>query len=108
MSRTAYCTMFVLHLCIFAVLACILGPKNGSSYSTEKEKRSIVRTAIELNMEIITKFANGVRCYDVPTQCSMATSTISTFLKNSQSIKAADVVKGVMPVYSKQRPLDIG
>ena len=34
----------------------------------------------------------------------MAKSTISTFLKNTEVIKAADVAKGVTIVHSKQRP----
>ena len=34
----------------------------------------------------------------------MAKSTISTFLKNKEAIKAADVAKGVTIVHSKQRP----
>ena len=35
----------------------------------------------------------------------MTISSISTYLKNKEEIKAADVSKGVTTVHSKQRPL---
>ena len=75
-----------------------------SSYnSTGKEKRNVVRTTIELKKEVIAKFENGVRVSDHAAQNDMAKSTISTFLKNKEAIKAADVAKGVTIVHSKQR-----
>ena len=63
-----------------------------------------MRTTIELKKEIIAKFENGVRVSDLATQYGMAKSTISTFLKNKDAIKAADVAKGVTSVVCKQRP----
>ena len=62
-----------------------------------------MRTTIELK-EIIVKFKNGVRVSDLAAQYNMAKFTISTFLKNKEAIKAADVTKGVTIVHSKQRP----
>ena len=41
---------------------------------------------------------------DLAAQCNTARSTISTFLKNREAIKAADVAKGVTIVHSKQSP----
>ena len=81
-----------------------MGPKKGSHNTTGKGKRKVVRTTIELKKEIIAKFENGIRVSDLATQYGMAKSTISTFLKNKEAIKAADVAKGVTSVVSKQRP----
>ena len=63
-----------------------------------------MRTTIELKKQIIAKFKNGVRVSDLAAQYNMTISTISTFRKNKEAIKAADVVKGVTIVHSKQRP----
>ena len=63
-----------------------------------------MRTRIELKKEIIAKFKNGVRVSDLAVQYNMAKSTTSTFLKNKEAMKAADVVKGVTILHSKQRP----
>ena len=63
-----------------------------------------MRTTIELKKQIIAKFKNGVRVSDLAAQYNMTISTISTFLKNKETIKAADVAKGVTIVHSKQRP----
>ena len=62
-------------------------PKKSSSNSTRK----VVRTTIKLKKEIIVKFENGVVVSDLVAQYNMVISTISTFLKNKQAIKAADV-----------------
>ena len=62
-----------------------------------------MRTTIELEKEIIAKFENCVRVSDLAAQCNMAKSTISTFLKNKEGIKAVDVAKGVTIVHNKQR-----
>ena len=78
-----------------------MGPKKDSGKG--KEKRKIVRTTIELKKEIIAKYENGVRVSDLALQYGMAKSTISTFLKNKDMIKKANVAKGVT-VISKQRP----
>ena len=53
--------------------------------------------------EIIAKLENGVRVSDLAAQYNMAKSTSSSFLKNKEAIKAADVAKGVKIVHSKQR-----
>ena len=55
-----------------------------------------MRTTIEFKKEIIAKFENDVRVSDLATQYNMAKSTISTFLKNEEAIKAADVALGVI------------
>ena len=81
-----------------------MGPKKSCSKSTGKEKRKFERTTIELKKEKIAKLENGVRVSDVAAHYNMATSTISTFMKNKEAIKAADVVKEVTIVNSKQRP----
>ena len=60
-------------------------------------------TTIYLKKEIIAKFENGVRVSDLAAQINMEKSTISTFLKNKDTIKAADVAKGVTIVHCKQR-----
>ena len=81
-----------------------MGPKKCSSNSTGKEKRSVIRTTIELKKEIIAMLENGVRVSDLKAQNNMEKSTISTFLKNEEAIQAADVANGETIVYSKQRP----
>ena len=63
-----------------------------------------MRTTIELKKEIIPKFENGVRVCHLAAQYNMARSTISTFLKNKESMKAADVAKGVAIIHSRQGP----
>ena len=63
-----------------------MGPKKGSSTSTGKEKRKLVRTTIESKKEIIAKFENGVVVSHLAAQCIMAKSTISSFLKNKEAI----------------------
>lgn len=78
-----------------------MGPKK--AITTGKEKRKIVRITVERKKEIIAKYENGVRVSDLASQYGMAKSTISTFLKNKDLIKAADVAKGVTMI-SKQRP----
>ena len=80
-----------------------MGPKKASSASARKEKRKTVRTTIELKKEIIAKYEKGTRVSDLSVEYGMPKSTISTFLKNKDLIKAADVAKGVTLI-SKQRP----
>ena len=46
---------------------------------------------MELKKEIIAKFDNGVRVSDLAAQYNMKKFTISTFLKNKEAIKEADV-----------------
>ena len=81
-----------------------MGHKKSSSNSTRNEKRKVMRTTIEFKKETISKFEIGVRVSDLAAQYSMTKSMISTFLKNKEVIKAADVAKGVTIVHSKQRP----
>ena len=78
-----------------------MGPRINSSNSTGKEKIKVVRTKIKMNKEVIAMFKNGVRVSDLAAQYNMAKSTISTFLKNKEAIKAADVAKGVTIVHSR-------
>ena len=82
------------------MLFCVaLALKHGSEEKTVcnkgKDKRKTVRTTIELKKEIIAKYENGVQVSDLTLQYGMAKSTISTFLKNKDIIKKADVAKGV-------------
>ena len=81
-----------------------MGPKISNSNSTGKEKRIVVRAAIELRKKIIAKLENGVHVSDLAAQYNVAKYTISTFLKNKEAIKASDVAKEVTIVHSKQRP----
>ena len=57
---------------------------------------------IDVKKEIIAKHENGVRVSDLATQFGMGKSTICTILKNSETIKKADVARGVT-VITKQR-----
>jgi len=77
-----------------------MGPKkdNGSS----KVKRKNTNVMIDVKKEIIAKHENGVRVSDLATQFGMAKSTICTILKNRQTIKKADVARGVT-VITKER-----
>ena len=77
--------------------------KKSNSNSTGKEKRKVMRTTIELKKEIFAKFEHGVYVSDLAAQYNMAKCTISTFVKNKEATKAADVAKGVTIVHSKQR-----
>ena len=56
-----------------------------------------------MKKEIIADFENGFRVSDFATQYDMIKSTISTFQKNKNMIKAVDATKGVSSVVSKQR-----
>ena len=79
-----------------------MGPKKNRSNPTGQEEIKVVRTTMELKKYIIAKFENGVRVSDLAAQYNMARSTISTFMKNKEAIKAADVANGVTIVHSKQ------
>jgi len=57
---------------------------------------------IDVKREIIAKHENGVRVSDLATQFGMAKSTICPILKNRETIKKADVARGVT-VITKQR-----
>ena len=57
---------------------------------------------IDVKKEIIAKQENGVRVSDLATQFGMAKSTICTILKNRETIKKADIARGVT-VITKQR-----
>ena len=57
---------------------------------------------IDVKKEIIAKHENGVRVSYLVTQFGMAKSTICTILKDRETIKKADVAKGVT-VITKQR-----
>ncbi|XP_032836246.1 uncharacterized protein LOC116957903 [Petromyzon marinus] len=69
---------------------------------SEKPKRKVVRTTIELRKEIIAKAERGVRVTEISEQYGMPKSTICTMLKNKEAIKGANVAKGVSSL-SKQR-----
>ena len=57
---------------------------------------------MDVKKEIIAKHENDVRVSDLATQFGMAKSTICTILKNRETIKQADVARGVT-VITKQR-----
>jgi len=72
--------------------------------NVEKPKRKIIMTMVEMKKELIIKWEKGTRLSDLAVQYSMATSTISTVLKNREAIKAADVAKREKSLISKRLP----
>jgi Mor family transcriptional regulator len=50
--------------------------------NVEKLKRKIIMTAVELKIELITKWEKGTNVSDLAVQYGIAKSTISTILKN--------------------------
>ena len=76
-----------------------MGPKKDND---SKVKRKNTNIMIDVKKEIIANHENGVRVSDLATQFGMAKSTICTFLKNRETIKKADVARGVT-VITKQR-----
>ena len=77
-----------------------MGPKKDNDSSTVKRKNTNIM--IDVKKEIIAKHENGVRVSDLATQFGMTKSTICTILKNRETIKKADVARGVT-VITKQR-----
>jgi len=77
-----------------------MGPKKDSDSS--KVKRKNTNIMIDVKKEIIAKHENGVRVSDLATRFGMAKSTICTILKNRETIKKADVARGVT-VITRQR-----
>jgi len=77
-----------------------MGPKKDNDSS--KVKRKNTNIMIDIKKEIIAKHENGVRVSDLATQFGMTKSTIFTILKNRETIKKADVARGVT-VITKQR-----
>ena len=78
-----------------------MGPKKDSDSSKVKYQYQ------DRKKEIIAKHENGVRVFDLATQFGMAKSTICTILENRETIKKADVARGVT-VITKQRSQTIG
>jgi len=76
-----------------------MGPKKANDSS--KVKRKNANIMIDVKKEIIAKHKNGVRVSDLATQFGMAKSTICTIPKNRDTIKKADVARGVT-VITKQ------
>ena len=68
-----------------------------------KEKRETTRATLGVKKVIIAEHENGVCVSDHASIYGMPKSIISTFLKNKEMIKVADVTKG-SNVLSKQRP----
>jgi len=79
-----------------------MSPKKNIS-DGDKGKRKTTRATIEVKKEIIGKYENGVRVSNLASTYGIPKSTISTFLKNKEILKAADVAKGSKGI-SKQRP----
>jgi len=77
-----------------------MGPKKDNDSS--KVKRKNTNIMIDVKKEIVAKHENGVRVSDLATQFGMAKSTICTVLKNRETVKKADVARGVT-VITKQR-----
>ena len=77
-----------------------MGPKKGNDSS--KAKRKNTNTRIDVEKEIIAKHENGVHVSDLATQFGMAKSMIYTILKNRETIKKANIARGVT-VITKQR-----
>ena len=59
-----------------------------------KEKRKTTKATLGVEKKIIAEHENGVRISDFSSKYCMPKSTISTFLKNNEIIKAANVAKG--------------
>lgn len=78
-----------------------MAPKKPAVEKNEA-KRKIVRRTIELKKEIIAQYERGIRVSELALQYGMAKSTISTIIKHKETIKAADVAKGVKAI-TKQR-----
>lgn len=62
-----------------------------------------MRTTIEVKKKIVAKYESGVRVTDLAEEYKIPRSTISTFIQNKHLIKCANVAKGVVTMYSKQR-----
>jgi len=77
-----------------------VGPRKANDSS--KVKRKITNIMIDIKKEIISKHENCVRDSDLATQFGIAKSTISTILKNRETIKKADVAREVTFI-TKQR-----
>ena len=112
LRRISYCVP--ISVCAFVLIAlhsATLTPNHGSykniSNSTGKQKRKVMRTRIEWKKEINAKFENGVRVSDPASQYNMTKSTISTFLRNKEAMKAADVANGLTIVHHRQRPMTL-
>ena len=90
---------------IVRIVACIL-PRVSVLVVTmgPKEKRKLNRPTVELKKEVIAKHESGVRVCDLALQYGLPKSTISTWLKNREAIKAANVASGVTSVTSFKRP----
>ena len=104
LNNASFFFLFKYFLCQGYELSGEIALKNNLYYYYSKEKRKVVRTIIELIKETIAKFENDIRLSDLAAQYNMAKSTISSFLKNKDAIKATDVTIEVMIVHSKQRP----
>ena len=57
--------------------------------------RKLTRYSIEIKKEIIEKHERGVRVSDLASQYGMTKFMICTYLKHKETIKTADVAKGV-------------
>jgi IS30 family transposase len=67
-----------------------MGPKKDND---TKVKRKMTRITIEVKKEIIAIHEHGVRVSVLATQFGVAKSTISTILKNKETIKGANVAR---------------
>jgi len=65
-------------------------------------KRKNTNIIIDVKKEILVEHEKGVRVSDLATQFGMRKWTICTILKNRETIKKADVARGVT-VIAKQR-----
>ena len=79
-----------------------MGPWKDNDSS--KVKRKNTNIMIDVKKEIIAKHENGVRVSDLATQFGMAKSTICTIPKNRETIKKANVARGVT-VITKQKAI---
>ena len=58
-----------------------------------KNREKTTRATLGVKKEIITEHENGVRVSDLASKYGMPKSTIQTFLKNKERIKAVNVAK---------------
>ena len=66
-------------------------PKNSAR---GKENRKNTRVTLGLKKETIAEHKSGVRVSDLASKHGVPKFTISTYLKNKEMIKAANVAKG--------------
>ena len=87
-----FCGVFLTDYLYFRCTPIMLPRKN--AFYGGKEKQKTTRATLGVKKEIIAEHENVVCVSELASKYCMQKSTISTFLKNKEMIKAADVAKG--------------